>query len=273
MGAGVRGLKPKDRVAIYSVHSCGVCGHCHRGDWTLCNDARHIGAHFDGGFAEYVAAAERNCFILPDDLSYEQGALVGDCVGTQNRALKRLGVNGRHTVALFGLGPVGLGMLLLLKRLNCTVLAVEISQYRKNMGRELGTDMVIDPNADDPINMINEHTDGQGADVAIDCAGTEITENLALDCVKKGGKVGFVGQNRQASLKPSAQFIRKELTVIGSLYYSPAEYEEILSLIRGGLGVEKVLTHNYDLEDAQEAFSVFAKGESGKVNLVPYLNS
>lgn len=263
-------LKKGDRVAIHNMFSCGKCKFCRRGNWIFCNKVKVIGGHLDGGDAEYLAVPEKNCFPLPDDLSFEQGALLGDAVGTPYHAIKRLGVNGTHTVALFGLGPVGLGALLILKLLSCKILAVEINKYRQKLGKSLGADLVIDPNEQNPVDVIREYTKGEGVDVSIDCAGKEITENQALNCAKKGGKVAFVGENFVgATIKPSDQFIRKELTVIGSWYFNVGEYEELIALVRRGLNVEKIITHRFSLEDAQKAFSIFASGESGKVVFVP----
>ena len=271
VGEGVSEIRAEDRVALYAVASCGKCEFCRRGEWASCKETREFisGQHIQGGHAEYLAVPERICFPLPDDLSFEQGALLGDGVGTPYHAIKRLAINGTHTVALFGLGPVGLGALLILKMLNCKIIAVEISEYRQELAKSLGADVVIDPSQQDPVDAIKECTEGEGADVAVDCAGKEITENQALDCVKKAGKVAFVGENRSATIKPSAQLIRKELTVIGSWYYNAGEYEELIALIRRGLSPEKMITHRFSLEEAQKAFSTFASGESGKVVLVP----
>ncbi len=273
VGEGVSEIRPNDRVALYAVNSCGKCEFCRRGDRIFCKNAKHMGGHYDGGDAEYVAVPERNCFPLPDDLSFEQGALLEDGVGTPYHAIKRLAINGTHTVALFGLGPVGLGALLILKLLNCKVIAVEISEYRQKLGKSLGADRVIDPKEQDPVNAIKECTEGEGVDVAIDCAGKEITENQALDCAKKGGKVAFVGENKVATIKPSNQFIRKELTLIGSFYYNVSEYKELIALVHRGLDVERIITHRFSLEDAQKAFLLFASGKSGKVVFVPDITS
>lgn len=265
VGDGVSRLRAKDRVAINVIYGCGVCEFCRRGDWIFCNKIKVLA----GGDAEYLAVPERNCFPLPSDVSFEQGALLGDGVGTPYHAIKRLAINGTHTVALFGLGPVGLGALLILKLLNCKVIAVEISKYRQKLAKSLGADILIDASQQDPIEIIKEYTQGEGVDAAIDCVGKEITENQALDCAKKGGKVAFVGENRSATIKPSAQLIRKELTVIGSWYYNAGEYEELIALIRRGLSPEKMITHRFSLKEAQKAFSTFASGKSGKVVLVP----
>jgi len=258
-------LKVGDRVAIHNMIGCGYCEFCRSGDWIFCHQVKILGHSVHGGDAGYLAVPERNCFLLPSDLSFEQGALLGDAVGTPYRAIKRLGVNGTHTVALFGLGPVGLGALLILKLLNCKVIAIEVSEYRLDMGRKLGADAVLDPRKEDVLAKVKEFANKKGIDVSIDCAGQAITENQALEVVKEGGRVAFVGENASATVKSSDQFIRKELTVIGSWYFNTGEYEELTSLVQRGLGVEKIVTHRFNLEKAEEAFETFASGQSGKV--------
>jgi propanol-preferring alcohol dehydrogenase len=273
VGKGVKRLKPGDRVAIYNMVSCGECKYCRSGNWFFCDDLKIIGGHLNGGDAEYIAVPERNCFLLPSEISFEEGALIGDGVGTPYRAIKKLGINGTHTVLLCGLGPVGLGALLILKYLNSRVIAIERSQYRCKMGKNLGADVIINPDEQDPQEVINEITRGEGVDISIDCAGKEVTENYALDFVKKGGKVAFVGENQVAKIRPSDQWIRKELTVIGSWYFNASEYEELISLLKRELDIRKIVTHRYRLENAQEAFLKFAGGETGKVIFIPELST
>ena len=263
-------LKIGDRVTVHNMIGCGHCEFCRKGDWIFCHGVRILGFSMHGGDAEYLAVPDRNCFLLPDEVTFEQGALLGDAVGTPYRAIKRLGVSGAHTVTLFGLGPVGLGALLILKLLNCKVIAVEVNEYRLDMGKRLGADIVINPQNEDVLSRVKECTNNHGVDVAIDCAGQAITENQALEVVREGGRVAFVGENQSATINPSDQFIRKELTVIGSWYFNAGEYEELISLVHRGLGIEKIVTHFFSLEEAKQAFELFANKQSGKVIFRPH---
>jgi threonine dehydrogenase-like Zn-dependent dehydrogenase len=261
----VRHLKVGDRVALQIMIGCGRCYYCLRGDYEHCAKM----AYLMGGHAEMIAAPEICCMPLPDDVDWERGVLLGgDTIGTTYRTLKRLGANAFDTVAVLGCGPIGLGMLAVLRFLGARAIAADVSPYRRDLATKLGADSVIDPNAGNAAQMILDLTDGAGADIALDCSPTQATLTAALDCVRKFGKVGFVGEKGDSVIHPSNHFIRKEITAVGSWYYSPSDYYEILGLHRRGLKVDDLVTHRFPLAQANEAFATFASGESGKVLLV-----
>ncbi len=250
------------RVVLYAAIFCGSCAECLSGRAMMCRNLQwHHGYH-----AEYVALPERCLLPLPDDVPYDVGVLLGDALGTPFRAVKRLGVNGSHTVALFGLGPIGLATLLLCKWHGARVIAFDVNSSRMELGRELGADVVLDASKDDPVESVREFTEGDGADIAIDCTGDEGAESAALECVRKSGKIAFVGENAGTiSVSPSEQFIRKELTLIGSWYFALDDYPEMVKLVQSGFPLSRIITHRFPLENAQEAFDLFFSGQTGKV--------
>ncbi len=260
-----RHVKVGDRVAIQIMTGCGRCYYCLRGDYEHCKDMGYL----IGGHAEFIAAPEMCCLPLPDDVNWERGVLLGgDTIGTTYRTLRRLGVSAFDTVAVLGCGPIGLGMLAVLRFLGTWTIAADISAYRRNLAQMLGASQVIDPQVQDAAQAIIELTDGAGPDVALDCSPAQPTLTAALDSVRKFGRVGFVGEKGDATIHPSDHFIRKEITAVGSWYFSPSDYYEILDLHRRGLEVDDLITHRFPLEQAGEAFSTFASGESGKVLIV-----
>ncbi len=209
------------------------------------------------------------CLPLPDDVSWERGVLLGgDTIGTTYRTLKRLGATGFHTAAVLGCGPIGLGMLALLHFMGARAIAADLSPYRRNLAKQLGADSVIDPGAEDPAKAIIDLTHGAGVDIALDCSPTQETLTAALECVREFGKVGFVGEKGDSVIHPSNHFIRKEITAVGSWYYNPSDYYEILDLHWRGLKVDDLVTHRFPLREADQAFATFASGESGKVLIV-----
>jgi threonine dehydrogenase-like Zn-dependent dehydrogenase len=260
-----RHVKVGDRVALQIMTGCGCCYYCLRGDYEHCADMGYL----MGGHAELIAAPEMCCLALPDDVSWERGVLLGgDTIGTTYRSLKRLGVSGFQTVAVLGCGPIGLGMLALLRLIGARAIAADVSAYRRTLAQKLGADSVIDPNSDDLAKAILDLTDGAGVDIALDCSPSPDTLTAALECVRKFGKVGLVGEKGDSVIHPSNHFIRKEITAVGSWYYNPGDYCEILDLHRRGLDVDDLVTHRFPLREADKAFATFASGESGKVLLV-----
>ena len=254
-----------DRVALQIMIGCGRCRYCLRGDYEHCQEMGYL----FGGHAELIAAPEICCLPLPESVSWDRGVLLGgDTIGTTYRALKRIGVSAFDTVAVLGCGPIGLGMLALLRFLGTRVIAADNSSYRRDLARKLGAWRVVNPAEDDLVGSIMNFTGGRGADVTLDCSPSQATLTAALDSVRKLGTVGLVGEKGESTIHPSNQFLRKEISVIGSWYYNPSDYFEIMALYERGLEVDDLITHRFPLAEAETAFSTFASGESGKVLIV-----
>jgi threonine dehydrogenase-like Zn-dependent dehydrogenase len=254
-----------DRVAIQIMIGCGRCYHCSHGDYEHCAKMGYL----IGGHAELIAAPEICCLSLPDEVTWERGVILGgDTIGTTYRTLRRLGVTAFDTVAVLGCGPIGIGMLSLLRFVGARAIAADVSPYRRELADKLGAWRVIDPSAEDMAGAIARLTDGVGVDIALDCSPTQDTLTAALDCVRKFGKVGLVGEKGNSTIHPSDHFIRKEITAVGSWYYNPGDYFDILDLHARGLEVDDLVTHRFPLRDADEAFATFASKESGKVLIV-----
>jgi propanol-preferring alcohol dehydrogenase len=128
----------------------------------------------------------------------------------------------------------------------------------------LGADLVINPAEEEVVARVRSETAG-GAEVCLDCSGIPQTLNDALDSARVYGKVGFIGEKSSATIKPSDQFIRKELTISGSWYFTTAEFYEQVEFFHRGLKVDGVITHRYMLDEASEAYRRFRAGETGKV--------
>jgi threonine dehydrogenase-like Zn-dependent dehydrogenase len=257
--------KVGDRVAVQVIAGCGNCHWCVQGDPKHCPERRvQLGGH-----AEMLAAPEMCCLPLPDDVTWERGVLLGgDTIGTTYRALSRLGVTAFDTVAVLGCGPIGLGMLVLLRFFGARAIASDLSAYRRQLAKRLGAWEVVDPTTGDVVQKIMELTGGAGADIALDCSPAPATLVAALECVRPFGKVGLVGEKADSVIHPSNHFLRKEITAVGSWYYNPSDYHEIIALYRRGLRVDDLITHRFPLEQADQAFATFASGESGKVLIV-----
>ena len=255
-------LKVGDRVMLFAAAFCGNCPECLSGRAVMCRNMEWQ----DGYHNEYASLPERCLLPIPDDVPDDVGALLGDALGTPYRAIERLGVNGSHTVALFGLGPIGLSALTICKWHDARVIAFEKHPFRIHLGEELGADAVVDPSKHSPLEAVREFTEGEGASIAIDCTGNAEAESAAVACVGKGGRIAFVGENAGTiPVSPSEQFIRKELTLIGSWYFALDDYPEMVKLVQSGFPLSRIITHRFPLENAQEAFDLFFAGQSGKV--------
>lgn len=272
-GAGVvvavdkpRVLKVGDRVCTTAIYPCGLCDHCRMGYTIYCRANKGVyGFGLDGVHATHVRICERSLLPLPASLSFEQGCLILDPVGTHYHANKRMGTNARHTVAVFGLGPMGLGAVCVTAFLGARVIAVDPIAYRRELAKTLGAADVVDPAAGDVAAQIRELTKGYGLDRAFECSGKPGPLYTALDLVRHFGHVAIVGENREATISPSNHFNRKEITLSGSTCFPLGEFDEIVRLYEAGLPAAKMITHRYTIEQGAEAYAAFNTGHTGKV--------
>ena len=267
-GAGAR-VKTGDRVGVSAIVGWGEADENFRaGRYTWCDRFTfHCDMH-----AEYFTIPEHGCHVLPDDIPWDAGVLIsGDGLGVPYHTSTKLrsvpGEPGSQVVAVFGLGPIGLGNVLMQAHLGRTVIGVDRAPARLELARRLGAAQVIDSGVVDAPAEIRKLTGGHGAAVAIEAAGVPATVRLCFASVGKGGTVVFNGEQPALPLSPSDDFIRRDITAIGSWFYHFCEYPEMLRLAREGLDVRSLITHRYALEDAEAAYRVMQEGVSGKVLL------
>lgn len=269
VGQSAYGIKSGDRVSVYLAIGCGRCEWCHAGYRMLCPEWKCLGFDIDGGDADYLVVPAVNCLKLPDELSFEAGAVMTDMIGTQYSAQKRLQISGASTVAIFGLGPMGAAGVLIAKGRGARVIAIDVLQDRLTLAAELGADETINSNEHNPVERIRELTGGAGAEAAIDCSGNPKAQNSALDCARRFGSVAFVGESFSTTINPSDQFIRKQLQVIGAWYFPLSEFEEISRfVVNRQIPVEKMITHRFTLDQAPEAFRMFDERKTEKAIFV-----
>lgn len=269
VGSSVTGVVVGDRVAGYLALGCGHCEYCATGYLMLCADWKCFGFDLDGGDAEYFVLPERNVLPLPDSLSFKAGAVMTDMIGSQYHVQKQLGVDGSKTVAIVGLGPMGSAAVLIAKAFGARVIAVDVLDSRLQLATELGADVVINSKNTDAVARIRELTRGRGAEITIDCSGNPAGQNTALDAAAKQGFVAFVGESRATEVRPSDQLLRKLLTVVGGWYFPIGDWPEIVRFVEDkAIPVEKLISHEYDIEDADKAFGAFDRRETEKAVFV-----
>lgn len=265
VGEGVHMFKPGDRVAVYLAIGCGVCEFCRQGTFQLCPTWTCLGFTANGGNAEYVVVPERNLLALPDEMSFVAAATSTDVFGTLYSAAKKLNVSGSTTVGIWGLGPMGAGGILACKARGARVIAIDPLEERRELAIELGADEALDPTQGDVVQQILDLTSGRGIEVAIDCSGNGAAQNAALDATIPLGRVAFIGEAKELTIRPSEQLIRKQLTVMGSWYFNISEWQEITRIIvQKNIPIEKLVTHRFSLDDAATAFKMFDERKTEK---------
>jgi len=133
-------LRQGARVAVYAMVGCWECEFCRKGAIPLCPQVNCLGFDLDGGDAEFALVPEQCCLPLPDDVSDEVATLAGDVIGVSWQQLRQVGARAQELVVVSGLGPMGLGAVVVAKYLGCQVVGVDTNPYRVELARELGAD-------------------------------------------------------------------------------------------------------------------------------------
>lgn len=266
IGTNVTNFKPGDRVAVYLALGCGSCPSCLQGNAMLCEEFRCLGFDLDGAHADYLVVPAYNVLPLPDEMSFLEGAVSTDVGGTLYTACKRLGVDGTKTVAIFGMGPMGCGGVLMAKGFGARVIAIDVDPQRLELAKSLGADIVINPKESNSVEEIKRLTKGSGADISIDCSGSQIAQNNALDCTRPQGVVGFIGECKSCTINPSDQLIRKLIDLKGCWYFNRSDWNEITQfIIDKKIDIGKISSHTFSIEEAAEAFKLFDSRTTQKV--------
>lgn len=275
LGPGCSHLRVGDRVGVSAVQGCGRCAYCAAGQYTYCE--QHV--VFAGMHAEYALTRELGCQQLPDDVPWGVGVLLtGDGLGVPFHVGQRLGerTGADRLVVIFGVGPVGLGNVLVEHHLGAEVVAVDLSRTRLAMAQKLGAarTVLVEANAGgpDPASTLAQRVRevcGRAPDVCLECAGRQETLFAALSAVRTAGTVVCVGEQGPAPISPSVHLIHRDITLMGSWFYHFSEYPAMLALYRAGLPVADLISDRFQLTEAQQAYRLFAAGETGKVLLCP----
>lgn len=268
VGAGVDTVQVGDPVSVFHYRGCGHCKHCLAGNIQWCAERRGYGGPIHGAAADYILTDARNCLPLRPELTFAHGALMACAAGTAFSAMRKLQVSGEDTVVIFGQGPVGLCGLVMAKAMGGRVIGVEPIAERRAVSAALGADEVIDPAGTDVLAAIRDLTHGEGADLAFETSGTAAGQNGAVDGLRLGGKAAFVGFGvREKTLNP-AQFIGRQLTLMGSFVMPICMYWDLADfIIEHDVPLEQMITHRFSIEEAPEAFRLFDSGKTGKVIL------
>jgi len=269
LGPGVKRFKEGDRTIVYHISGCGLCRDCRMGYQISCTSPLRAayGWQRDGGNADYLLAEERDLVLMPDSMSYVDGALCACGFGTCYEALERVAVSGKDRVLVVGLGPMGLAALMLAKAMGATkLIGVDIVDERIDLTKKLGLADLVLKSDDTAPEQIKQATDSLGCEVTVDCSGAAAGRLLAIKAARQWGRVAFVGEGGTVQFEPSPTIIHNQITIYGSWVTSVPHLEELVEKIdRWGMHPEDTVTHRFSLEQADRAYATMDKGRCGKV--------
>jgi L-iditol 2-dehydrogenase len=275
-GANVVDWKKGDRVTFDSTVYCGQCWFCRQGRINLCNNRRVLGVSCDdyrqhGAFAEFVAVPQHILYALPENLKYEQAAMV-EALSIAFHAVERTTVSVNDTAVVVGAGMIGLLVVQTLRTAGCgTIIAIDLEQDKLDLTRQLGADVGLKSDACDVAAEVAKLTGGRGADVAFEVVGITPTVTMAVDSVRKGGSLTLVGNLSPQVEMPLQSIVTREITLNGSCA-SCGEYPACLDMIaRGNINVDALISAVAPLKDGNDWFQRLYRKEPGlmKVILTP----
>jgi L-iditol 2-dehydrogenase len=278
VGEGVTGWHIGDRVTFDSTVYKLDDWYSRRGQYNL-SDGREVvgvstgtpdrpGFRRNGAFAEFVAVPQHILYAVPDSVSFTQAALV-EPVAVALHALGVTPIQVNDSAVVVGAGMIGLFVIQALRLAGCSpIIAVDLSDERLAVARQLGADLTLNPTRDDVPTQVQAHTHGRGADVAFEVVGISATVQTAIASVRKGATITLVGNLTPTIEVPIQAIVTRQLRLQGSCAIN-GEYEAALSLIASGkINVEAILSAEAPLEDGPDWFRRLYAQEKGLMKVV-----
>jgi alcohol dehydrogenase, propanol-preferring len=263
-------LAEGDPVLLPAVLSCGSCTACRSGRENICARSIMLGNNVDGGYAEYIAVPAKDVFPLPPEIPLVDAAIIADALTTPFHAVVNRGrVLPGDRVVVIGCGGVGLNVVQIAAALGARVIGVDTSEQKRDWARRLGAEAALDP-ADGRVDRaVRELTDG-GADVVFEVVGKPLTQELAVTCVRTGGRVVLVGYSPDTMQLNAGRVMFRELDVIGSLGCRPVDYPRVIELVRQGrIRMSDLVTQRFILDDIGRAFDALRAGSGIRSVVTP----
>ena len=275
VGAGVERFQAGERVFVSHHVPCNTCWYCLNGNHTVC-ETLHTTNFDPGGFAEYLRVppinVDRGTFLLPDNMSYEEGAFV-EPLACVIRGQRVAAFRPGQTVLVLGSGISGILHVMLAKAQGAgLIIATDVSEYRMQKAAEFGADAVVSATDDVPA-RVRELNGGRPADRVVVCTGAFPAFMQALNAVDRGGTVlCFATTDPGVELPvPINDFWRNGITVMPSYANSPYDGEIAIKLIAAGrVPVADMITHRLGLAEAGLGFQLVADAQNSlKVIIEP----
>jgi L-iditol 2-dehydrogenase len=279
VGAGVAGFAEGDRVTFDSTIFCGACSNCRRGDVNLCDQRQVLGvscAEFrrPGAFAEYIAVPSRILYRLPDNLSFNEAAML-EAVSVALHGVSLTPVSPNCTALVLGAGMIGLLTLQALRAAGCSkVYVADVDSTRLKLAKDVGATAALSSEKD-VVEQVMQLTGGTGVDLAIEAVGRNETVQASIDSVRKGGTVVLVGNISPEVTLPLQKVVTRQIRLQGSCA-SAGEYPRAIELLASGaIQVKPLITAVAPLEEGPRWFERLYAREPNlmKVILTPEMVS
>lgn len=250
VGSQVNRIKAGDRVCLHYLVTCGDCIYCSRGNEQFCVEGMMLGKHCDGGYAEYIAVPARGVVLLPDEVPFEHGAVLMCSSSTSFHALRKARLRPGETVAIFGVGGLGMSAIQLARALGALdVYAVDINGDKLNLAEKYGG-IPVNAAKTDPVAEIQRLTGGRGVDVTLELIGLPQTMRQAVQSLGVLGRAVLVGiTDKPFEVYSYLELLGKEGEVIGCSDHLLQELPLLIEFARRGTtDLSNVVTRTVPLD-------------------------
>ena len=267
LGEGVDEKWLGKRVGIFPLIPCGECGPCKNKQFEMCRNYSYLGSRRDGGFAEYVAVPQENLIELPAEVSFEEAAML-EPMAVAVHAMRGIGVQASDSVAICGMGTIGLLLLMFLKEMGVEDLYVignKESQKKNAILAGIEEDNFCDTRLNDSEKWLMEKTENKGVDVFFECVGKNETVLQAVNMTKPAGKIMLVGNPYSDMHLEKAVYwkiLRNQLTLKGT-WNSSFTHEEsddwhyvLQRMKEKKVEPAKLISHRFALEDLEKGLEI-----------------
>ena len=262
VGERVTGFGTGDRVIAYNFTTCGECLPCLTFREQICvNMGGVLGAKDrHGGYAEYVAIPARQLVRVSEGIAWPDCAVCCDAGMTAYHAVDRARLRVGESVLIIGVGGVGSMAVQLAKAAGARVLAIDLSDAKRDWARRLGADAALNPQEMDIPAAVRERTAGLGVDCVIDIVGQTETMSAGVNSLRHGGRLVIVGYTPDTYAVEGKYLAQNELEIIGTRAGRKQDLINIARLMAGG-SIKSIVTQTFPMEEANEALAVLQAGE------------
>lgn len=252
-GDNVENLKPGDRVIIDQVTSCGHCYACRKGRGNVCASLKVRGVHIDGGYREYMAVPEKDCYKLPESLSYQDAVMI-EPTTIAIQSCSRAELTSEDTLLILGCGALGSSILKIARLSGAAIIVADVVDDKLEEALKNGASYAVNLLKEDIVAKAREYTGGYGPTVSIDAACTKDSLSTLLEVTGNAGRVITMGFSIDPIEATHFKITSKELDVRGSRLQNK-KFQTAINLINEGkLDLSDSISHTFHFTDAQKAF-------------------
>ncbi len=253
-GPSAKKVKVGDRVIIDQVTSCGHCWACRHNRPNVCQHLAVRGVHIDGGYREYMAVPDTDCYILPDSLRYEDAVLI-EPTTIAIQACSRAEISAEDEVLIMGVGALGTRMLSIAKLSGAKIIVADVVDEKLQEALDAGADHAINLLKENLDEKVKEYTtDAYGPTLSIDCACTKDSLGTLIRVTGNAGRVITMGFSVSPTEVTNFGITSKELDIRGSRLQNKKFQTAIDLILDGKLDLDHKISHTFHFLDAQKAF-------------------